>query len=354
MPANAAPFTLSATSTSGLPITYTVLSGPATVSGSGVFLTGSPGTVTIQASQSGNGVYAAATPVTITFQVTTAAAPLLVNLSARTLVTPGNPIITGFVITGTAPKTVVLRGVGPTLSTFGLSPTLAHPQLTLLSATGAVLATNTIWGGTSALNTAFSQVGAFPLSPTSADSALMTTLAPGVYTMTVSDAVNDSGGLALAELYDASVDPTALTQKLINVSSRGQVGAGNGALVSGFVVMGSVPKNLLIRGVGPSLATYGLAGLLADPVLNVYSSSGALVATNNDWGTPVAVNASQTPATAAALTAAAAQIGAFPLIAGSKDAAVMVSLPAGSYTAQVSGNGGSTGVGLVEVYEIPQ
>jgi hypothetical protein len=119
-------------------------------------------------------------------------------------------------------------------------------------------------------------------------------------------------------------------------------------------VSGSVPKTLLIRGVGPSLAPYGVTGLLADPVLNIYDSSGNLVATNNDWGTPVAVNASQTPATAATLTSTAAQVGAFPLLAGSKDAALIVTLPPGAYTAQVSGNGGTTGNGMAEVYEIPQ
>jgi hypothetical protein len=355
VPANAVPFTLSATSTSGLPITYTVLSGPATVSGNTVTLTGGTGPVTIQASQGGNSVYSAAGNVTVTFQVTAAVPkPVLVNLSARGLVTPSAPMLTGFVIVGTTAKTVVLRGVGPSLASFGLSPVLAHPQLTLLDVNGNVLATNTGWGGTAALASAFASVGAFPFATTSADSALMATLMPGAYTMKVSDAVNDSGGMALAELYDASVDPTGVTQKLINLSTRGQVGAGNGVLICGVSVSGSVPKTLLIRGVGPSLAPYGVTGLLADPVLNIYDSSGNLVATNNDWGTPVAVNASQTPATAATLTSTAAQVGAFPLLAGSKDAALIVTLPPGAYTAQVSGNGGTTGNGMAEVYEIPQ
>jgi hypothetical protein len=132
------------------------------------------------------------------------------------------------------------------------------------------------------------------------------------------------------------------------------VGTGNSVLVCGFMVSGSSAKPVLIRGVGPSLAPYGLTGLLADPVLNVYDSSGNLVATNNDWGTPVGVNATQVTATAATLTSTAAQVGAFPLVAGSKDAALIVTLPPGAYTAQVSGNGGTTGNGMAEVYEIPQ
>jgi hypothetical protein len=270
-------------------------------------------------------------------------------------VTPSVPLTAGFIITGPASKTVVLRGIGPGMSAFGLAPTplLANPQLTLMDVNGTVLATNTGWGGSSTLSNAFSQVGAFPLSTTSADSALVATLPPGVYTMRVSDAVNDSGGLALAELYDATIDPAALT-KIINLSSRGQVMAGNGVLVCGFIVSGTSPKPVLIRGVGPTLATYGLTNLVADPVLNVYNSAGALVATNNDWGTPLPVNSTQVPATAAALASTAAQVGAFPLTSGSKDAAVIITLAPGAYTAQVSGNGGATGLGLVEVYAIPQ
>jgi DNA-binding beta-propeller fold protein YncE len=352
--ANAAPFTLAATSSSGLPITYTVLSGPATVSGNTVTLTGTAGTVTIQASQGGNLAYSAASSATVSFQVTAVPKPVLVNLSARSAVTPASPMIAGFVIAGTTAKTLVLRGVGPSLSSFGLSPVLAHPQLSLLDANGNVLATNTGWGGSATLASAFGSVGAFPLAATSADSAVVATLSPGAYTMKVADAVTDSGGMALGELYDASVDPTGVSQKLINLSSRGQVGTGNSVLVCGFMVSGTTAKTVLIRGVGPSLAPYGLTGLLADPVLNVYDSSGNLVATNNDWGTPVGVNASQTPATASTLTSTAAQVGAFPLIAGSKDAALIVTLPPGAYTAQVSGNGGTTGNGMAEVYEIPQ
>jgi sugar lactone lactonase YvrE len=356
MVANAAPFTLAATSSSGLPITYTVLSGPATVSGNTVTLTGAAGTVTIQASQGGNLAYSAASNASVSFQVTAVPKPVLVNLSARSVVTPTSPMTAGFIISGTTSKTLVLRGVGPGLSSFGLgaSPLLARPQLTLMDVNGNVLATNAGWGGSTALTSAFATVGAFPLGSTSADSALTATLAPGIYTMKLSDAATDAGGLALAELYDASVDPTGATQKLINLSSRGQVGTGNTVLVCGFMVSGTTAKTVLIRGVGPSLAPYGLTGLLADPVLNVYDSSGNLVATNNDWGTPVGVNATQVTATAATLTSTAAQVGAFPLIAGSKDAALIVTLPPGAYTAQVSGNGGTTGNGMAEVYEIPQ
>jgi hypothetical protein len=129
--------------------------------------------------------------------------------------------------------------------------------------------------------------------------------------------------------------------------------AGNGVLVCGFIVSGSTPKSVLIRGVGPTLANYGLTGLVADPVLTIYNSAGTLVATNNDWGTPLPVNSTQVPATAATLASTASQVGAFPLTSGSKDAAVLISLAPGAYTAQVSGNGGSTGLGLVEVYAVP-
>jgi hypothetical protein len=324
-------------------------------------ITGTPtvaGTYTLLISaSSASGTVTANLVVTIvppgTTTTTLPVIPLLVNLSARSMVTPASPLSAGFIIAGPASKTVVLRGIGPGMSAFGLSPVLAHPQLTLMDVNGNALATNTGWGGSTTLANAFAQVGAFPLSSTSADSALVATLPPGIYTMRVSDAVNDAGGLALAELYDATIDPAALT-KTINLSSRGQVMAGNGVLVCGFIVSGTSPKPVLIRGVGPTLANYGLTNLVADPVLNVYNSAGTLVATNNDWGTPVAVNATQVPATAAALASTATQVGAFPLTSGSKDAAVIISLAPGAYTAQVSGNGGATGLGLVEVYAMPQ
>lgn len=284
---------------------------------------------------------------------TTTPTDRLINLSARGVVTPARSLVGGFVVAGTAPKTLVIRGVGPALANFGIPGYLTHPQLTLMTSAGAVLATNAGWGGSPALAAAFLHVGAFTFASGSADCAIEITLSPGAYTLQVTDAVNDAGGVALAEVYDASIDPDGVTQKLVNLSCLGTVGAGVSALDCGFVVSGNSPKQVLLRGVGPSLAAFGVPGLVSNPVINVYDVSNNLVATNDDWSTPVSADSSEAAATAIQLSAAATATGAFPLLAGSQDAALIVALAPGNYTAVVSTTG-SAGTGLVEVYELAQ
>jgi hypothetical protein len=159
-------------------------------------------------------------------------------------------------------------------------------------------------------------------------------------------------GIALAEVYDASANPGAETQRLVNLSTRGMVEAGEGMLIGGFVIQGDHAKRVLIRGIGPRLALFGVPGALSDPRLAVYRGQ-TMVAQNDNWSTPAPVNATPIPATAAELAAVAEAVGAFALGAGSLDAAVLVTLPPGAYTAQVSGAGTSTGVALVEIYEVP-
>jgi len=110
---------------------------------------------------------------------------------------------------------------------------------------------------------------------------------------------------------------------------------------------------VLVRGIGPGLTAFGIANALADPFLTVFDSTGKVLAQNDNWGTPVAVFAGQVVAAAADITAADLATGAFALTAGSKDAALIVTLPPGAYTAQVTGVGGVTGTALVEIYEVP-
>ena len=172
--------------------------------------------------------------------------------------------------------------------------------------------------------------------------ALLVTLAPGAYTAIVADGTN--AGVALAEIYDASVNPNSEYQRLVNISTRGEVSAGEGALIGGFVVTSNSPKKLLVRGIGPGLAAFGLKSTLADPRLRVYRD-GAQLAENDNWS----ANATEATAT----TEAARGTGAFALTAGSKDAALILTLAPGAYTAQVTAtDGSSTGVALVEIYEI--
>jgi hypothetical protein len=126
-------------------------------------------------------------------------------------------------------------------------------------------------------------------------------------------------------------------------------------LINGFIVTGNSPKTVLIRGVGPTLqSSYSFPGTLADPILNIYDNTGALVAQNDNWGTPVTVSPVQVAASASTIASAASAVGAFPLTPGSNDSALVVTLAPGAYTAQVSGANGTSGVALLEVYEIPQ
>lgn len=169
---------------------------------------------------------------------------------------------------------------------------------------------------------------------------ILTTLAPGAYTAVISSA-NNTPGVALAEVYDLSAP--AAGQKLFNISTRASTGTGDSTLIAGIVVSGSVPKRVLIRGVGPTLTALGVPGALAQPQLSVIKDN-VTVASNSGWSTsPDAV----------AIAAASAQVGAFALGAASADAAMIVSLAPGNYSAQVVGANGTAGIAIIEIYELP-
>ncbi|HEX2099128.1 MAG TPA: hypothetical protein VHF69_00610, partial [Candidatus Synoicihabitans sp.] len=277
----------------------------------------------------------------------------LINLSTRARVSPSGgfgTLITGFVIGGSAPKQVLLRGVGPTLANFGLSSVLADPRLRVFSATGQVIAENDNWGGDPVLAATMRRVGAFALPEASKDAALLLSLPPGVYSVHVLN--GGQGGVALAEIYDASENPQSEYQRLINISSRGAVTGGEGVLIGGFAVSGNAPKRVLVRGAGPALAAYGVSGALGNPQLRLYDAAGTMIAMNDDWQTPVVVDAAQASATGSEIASAGTTVGAFAFAAGSQDAALIVTLAPGNYTAQVSGVAGTSGVALIEIYEV--
>ena len=151
-------------------------------------------------------------------------------------------------------------------------------------------------------------------------------------------------GIALVEVYDATPGAIPRDQRIVNLSTRAVAGnTSDTILIAGFVVTGSVPKRVLIRGVGPALTQFGVAGALARPSLAVFSGN-TVLAQNAGW---------TTTADTSAITAAAQQAGAFAFAATSQDAALILNLAPGSYTAQISGVAGTTGVALVEVYELP-
>jgi hypothetical protein len=272
----------------------------------------------------------------------------LINLSTRATTGPAgaDTLIAGFVLAGTAPKQVLIRAIGPTLTQFDVAEPLSVARLELFSGSAAV-ASNTGWDpnsvSTAALISAAAQrVGAFALPRGSKDAALLTTLEPGSYTAQVTG-LGPTTGVALVEIYDATESPSAAERQVINLSTRAVAGTGANTLVAGFVVSGRVPKRVLVRGIGPGLAAFGVAGPLTDPRLQLFRQDGTLLASNDDW---------DSGGNAATVNAAIAQTGAFALAPVSKDAALVINLPPGGYTVHVSGNGPTPGVALVEVFEV--
>ncbi|MBI5689039.1 MAG: PKD domain-containing protein [Verrucomicrobia bacterium] len=267
----------------------------------------------------------------------------LVNLSIRTdLSSATDSFIFGVVVGGagtSGTKPLLIRAAGPSLSPFGVQNVLQDPKLEFFNGAARV-GENDNWGGGAALTTAMAQVGAFPFSaPTSRDAAIfLPDLASGSNSARIS---GNGAGAVIAELYDATPQGgfTASTPRLVNVSVLKHIGTG---MIAGFVVGGSSARNVLIRAVGPTLgaAPFGVADVVADPQLALFSGQNQ-VSANDNWGGT------------AALSAAFAQVGAFALPPGSRDAALLVTLQPGSYTVQVSGVGGATGVALVEIYEVP-
>jgi hypothetical protein len=270
----------------------------------------------------------------------------LVNISCRASVgTGGNVLIAGFVVGGqgtSGSETLLVRASGPALVPFGVTGTLSDPQLELYSG-ATVLGVNNGWGGSPSIMSAANSVGAFPWSDTSShDSALLESLAPGAYTANVSGQSGDTG-VALAEVYDDTPTGTYTpgTPRIVNISARVQVGTGSNVLIAGFAIGGSTSKTVLIRASGPALIPFGVTGTLPDPMLQLHSGS-TLVASNNAWGGDPQI------------AAAAASVGGFPWsFSSSNDSAILVTLPPGAYTAEVSGATGDTGIALVEVYEVP-
>jgi hypothetical protein len=346
------PITLGALSSAGLPITYAVVSGDATIAGN-VLTPTSTATLIVRASSPGDATYAAASTDVNFGNPIPVGDSRLVNISSRVRVSAGDAggaTVAGFYVTGTTPKQILIRAAGPSLTQFGITNPVTNPQLTLYDNKNAVIATNAGWKDDASIAAAGKAVSAFALNPNSTDSALLMTLSPGLYTAQVQ---SGNTGTVLIEVYDVgSADPNP-TKQLINISTRGYVGVNEDALVAGFVVSGDAPKRMLIRGVGPGITQFGVSNVVGDPMLKVYDAKQVVVAQNDNWEAPQTVGANDMPATAAQITAADTAAGAFPLAAGSTDSAVIVTLNPGQYTAIVSGANGGTGNAIVEVYELP-
>jgi arylsulfate sulfotransferase len=255
------------------------------------------------------------------------------NLSTRgTVATGDNVLINGFIITGPDPKTVVVRALGPSLSGYGLSGVLADPVLTVHNSSGAIIASNDNWQ-TDIGATFMAQNGLAPSNPSEA-AALLINLAPGAYTVVVTGS-NSTQGISLAEVYE--IPQPGVNSELTNVSGRSNVGTGDDVLISGFIIGDLDSATVVVRALGPSLGPLGVSNPLSDPVLTIYDSKGAVLATNDNWQDDPTAN----------LVRRNGLAPPNPL-----ESAIVLHLPAGSYTAIVRGANGATGNALVEVYHL--
>ncbi len=292
---------------------------------------------------SGNSVGTAHVTVTATdfdgamvsqmFTVNVIAAPgRLVNLSTRMQVGTGdNALFVGFIMSGGSSKRLAIRALGPSS---GLPNPVANPVLELHDA-NTTIATNDNWAGAPNVQE-ITEAGLNPGSPN--ESVILTTVpssANGTAYTAVMRGADDTTGLGVVEVYDLDSGPGAT---LLNVSTRGQVGIDPNALIAGLTLGGVDSKQILVRAIGPSLTAFGVPGALSDPTLELHDSNGGLLDSNDDWTNSPQKTQIQNSGFAPS---------------NSKESAVLHTLPAGAYTAVVHGTNGGTGVGSVEVYQLP-
>ncbi|MEY2511773.1 MAG: hypothetical protein QOE26_2536 [Verrucomicrobiota bacterium] len=253
------------------------------------------------------------------------------NISTRGQVQGGNNLmIAGLIVSGSQPKKVLIRAIGPSLAAAGIATPLLDPVLELHLADGSVI-TNDDWKTAQQ-----AEIEATGLAPANAkESAILATVPPGAHTALV-QGTNQSTGTAVIEAYDLETfSPTVLA----NISTRGFVGTGNDVLIGGFILGGTTgTPQIVIRGLGPTLAAAGITGALADPIITIANQNGSTLASNDDW---------QDDAAKAAMIVAA---GLAPT--ANPESAVILQLPPESYTAILSGKNGATGVGLIEIYNL--
>jgi len=269
------------------------------------------------------------------------------NISTRSFVQTGADVmIGGFIVQGTHSKKVILRAIGPELTQFGVPNSMCDPTLELHNGAGALIASNDNWqttiiGGiiTSDQVQDIENSGHAPTD--TRESAIIADLPPGNYTAIVRG-VNGTTGVALVEAYDLS---PSLHSTLSNISTRSLVETGDDVMIGGFIVQGSQPKNVIIRAIGPELSQYGVPDPLADPTLELHNGTGALIGRNDNWqqtiiGGIITQNQVQDIQNSGHAPTAASE------------SAIIANLPPGNYTAIVRGVNNTTGVALVEVYDL--
>lgn len=258
--------------------------------------------------------------------------PHLVNISTRAQVLTGDNVLdAGFIIRGPGTKQILIRGLGPSLAGAGVSGVLADPIIELQDSTGAVIAINNDWKQTQ--EAAIEATGIPPNDDN--ESAIVQTLSEGAYTV-IERGSNNGTGIGLVEVYDLAL---GFGPSFANISTRGYVGANNNVMIAGLIVGATSggTTNVLLRALGPSLGSEGVSGALANPVLDLYDANGNHLANNDNWQSSQASEISAT--------------GIPPN--NPLEAAIVATLLPGNYTAIESGKDGTTGVGLVEVYDLP-
>ena len=254
-------------------------------------------------------------------------ASFLVNVSTRALVQTGELVlIGGFILTTDAPKKIAVRAIGPSLADVGVSQPLQDPMLDVVDSSGTVIASNDDWrtGGEDLI-----PLGLAP--PDDRESALITTLSAGAYSAIVGGKA-DTVGVALVEVYDLDMN----NGRVVNISARARVETGDNVMVGGFILAGTNPSSVIARALGPSLAVSGVSDPLLDPLLELYDANGSLIFMNNNWRSD---QESEIIATTVPPT-------------DDREAAIVVTLPAGAYSGIVRGANGSSGVALFEVYAL--
>jgi hypothetical protein len=253
-------------------------------------------------------------------------------------------MIAGFIVQGNAPKKVLIRAAGPSLTQFGVPNALPNPQVELHDSTGTI-GRNDDWqttqiGGviTSDQVAEIQNSGLAPRDPL--ESAVIATLAPGSYTAIV-QGVNGGTGVGIGEVYDLDATSGSL---LANISTRGFVQTGDNVMIGGFIVV-TQPTRVIIRAIGPSLSQFGVPDALANPQLELHDAT-SLIARNDDW---------QTTQIFGIITSD--QVGEIQnsqlAPTNPAESAIIATLAPGSYTAIVRGVNNTTGNALVEVYSLP-
>jgi hypothetical protein len=262
----------------------------------------------------------------------------LMNLSARANVTTGSDsVFVGFVTAGVGSKYLLMRGVGPSLGPLGISNYVSSPVLGFFDAKSQKIWSGNFYGDSTVIKNTATRVGAFPLIANPVDCAYVGDIGSGMYSLQLS-ASTGQGGIGIAEIYDA--DTSAGNVRLVNLSARARTGPGADVLTAGLVIGGNGPVKVLLRGVGPALAAFSVPGYLANPKLVLFDDKSQPIASNTGWGGDPE------------LAAAFVSTGAFGFGPNSKDTAMLVNLAPGLYSVQVQSQDGSSGVAMVEVYEV--